>query len=76
MPLSWPDLPYKRGFNPIHWAITYPLFSAAILIGLAVIGMLSWIFARDFVAPGKFVVVEVYPVRSASASQDGRHSLS
>ncbi len=65
-----PELPYRHKFNPIHWAISYPLFAIAIAMGLGLIATVSWIFARDFVPPGNFVVVEVYPI-NLSMSQNG-----
>ncbi len=70
MALKRPDLPYRTRFNPIHWATAYPLFAAAVLIAAIFFGVAGWIFARDFVLPGGFVVVEVYPINITQTQGD------
>ena len=70
MALKRTELPYRKRFNPIHWAISYPLFAAAVLIAAVFFAVTGWIFARDFVLPGGYVVVDFYPINVTQTQGD------
>lgn len=70
MPLSRPDLPYRGRFNPIHWAMAYPFFAVAVVLFVGFFSVFGWMIAKDFVLPGGFVVVDVYPINLTQTQGD------
>ena len=50
--------------------MAYPLFAAAVVLFAGFFAIVGWILARDFVLPGGFVVVEVYPINLTQTQGD------